>query len=85
MSKIKKIDNLINYLIKNKRDKKILLCHGVFDLLHYGHMKYFEEAKKLGDILIVSITDNPYVNKGPNKPAFNSKIRAEVLNNIELM
>ena len=45
--------------------KKIVLCHGVFDLLHVGHINYFKSAKKLGDILVVSITDDKFVNKGP--------------------
>ena len=33
------------------RNKKIVLCHGVFDLLHIGHIKHFEEAKNFGDTL----------------------------------
>ena len=44
--------------------------HGVFDLLHFGHLEHFKEAKK-GDILIVSITPDRFVNKGPGRPAFN--------------
>ena len=54
-----------------------MLCHGVFDLLHIGHIKHFQEAKKNGDILIVSITPDKYVNKGPGRPAFNEKLRLE--------
>ena len=44
---------------KNK-NKKVILCHGVFDLLHLGHVKHFEEAKKYGDILIVTVTPDKY-------------------------
>ena len=43
---------LKKYKIKNK---KIVQCHGVFDLLHIGHLKHFETAKKQGEILIVSV------------------------------
>ena len=58
-----------------KRNKKVVLCHGVFDLLHYGHISHFEQAKKFGDILVVSVTPDNYVNKGPSRPAFNENIR----------
>ena len=78
MQKIYQIDELINVLKKqNKQNAKIVLCHGVFDLLHIGHIKHFQEAKKNGDILIVSITPDKYVNKGPGRPAFNEKLRLE--------
>lgn len=50
--------------------KKVILCHGVFDLVHPGHIIHFEEAKKLGDILVVSVTSAPYVRKGPGRPYF---------------
>ena len=46
-----------------KLKKKIVLCHGVFDLYHAGHLNYFEEARKCGDILIVSVTSDKYVIK----------------------
>ena len=58
------IEKKIRYLKKIK--KRIVLCHGVFDLLHYGHIKHLEEAKKQGDILIVSITHDKYIDKNPN-------------------
>ena len=59
----------ISTKLKNK-NKKIVLCHGVFDLLHVGHIKHFEEAKKHGDILIVSITKDQFIKKGINRPYF---------------
>ena len=51
---------------------KTVLCHGVFDVLHAGHLAYFEEAKKYGDRLIVSITTDRHVNKGPGRPYFST-------------
>ena len=68
--------------IKNKK-KKIVLCHGVFDLLHPGHLFHFEDAKKNGDVLIVSITSDKFINKGPNKPVFNENIRLKFVSSIE--
>ena len=55
--------------------KKVVLCHGVFDLLHYGHIEHLEEAKKQGDILVVSVTAAKYVNKGPGRPYFDDRQR----------
>ena len=62
--------------------QKIVLCHGVFDLIHIGHIKHFSSAKKFGDILVVSITSDEYVNKGPGRPIFSQTLRAEFLQNI---
>tara|TARA_B100000963_G_scaffold347522_1_gene353961 strand:- start:3615 stop:5132 length:1518 start_codon:yes stop_codon:yes gene_type:complete len=75
-----KILNLSNYkLIKKNqfKNKKIGMCHGVFDILHIGHIKHFEHAKKLVDILIVSVTSDEFVNKGPNRPAFSQNLRMQ--------
>ena len=68
-NKILDIQNLKK--LKNRfKGKKIVLCHGVFDLLHVGHISYFKSAKKLGSILVVSVTHDKFVNKGPGRPAF---------------
>lgn len=63
--------------------KKIVLCHGVFDLLHYGHIEHLREAKEQGDVLVVSVTAAKYVNKGPGRPFFNDEQRMAFLSNIE--
>lgn len=59
--------------------KTIVHCHGVFDLLHIGHIKHLEAAKQLGDVLVVTTTPDRFVNKGPHRPAFPEKLRAEAL------
>ena len=59
--------------------KRVVHCHGVFDLLHIGHIRYLEQAKKMGDVLAVTITPDGYVNKGPRRPAFNEQLRAEAI------
>jgi cytidyltransferase-like protein len=48
-------------------------------LLHIGHIRHFEQAKKLGDILVVTLTPDEHVNKGPNRPAFKQELRAEAI------
>ena len=79
-AKIKTIAELAVVLGKvRKAGKKIVHCHGVFDLLHPGHVKHFQSARKKGDILIVTLTKDEYVNKGPGRPAFNHHLRAETL------
>lgn len=86
MNKIHPFDQLNGHIKKNKsRRKKIVLCHGVFDLLHIGHIRYFKQAKKLGDVLVVTITPDIYVNKGPNRPAFNQTYRSEAIAALDIV
>ena len=66
-----------------KEGRTIVLCHGVFDLLHYGHIEHLQEAKALGDILVVSVTAAKYVNKGPGRPYFNDNQRMRFLASLE--
>ena len=82
-SKIYNVNNLKEILRKNNPDKSIGLCHGVFDVLHAGHIKHFEECSKLVDVLIVSVTSDIYVNKGPGRPVNRSISRKETLAGIE--
>jgi rfaE bifunctional protein nucleotidyltransferase chain/domain len=60
-----------------KKGKTIVLCHGEFDLLHPGHLRYFKGAKKEGDILVVTLTPDRFINRGPGRPVFTEAIRAE--------
>lgn len=59
--------------------KRIVLCHGVFDLLHIGHIRYLRQAKEQGDVLVVTITPDCFVDKGPGHPAFNEELRLEAI------
>jgi len=82
--KIKNIDEIAKIVsLKKSQGKRIVLCHGVFDLLHIGHIKHFKEAKNMGDILVVSITPDQFVNKGPGRPAFTTSLRLESLASLE--
>lgn len=84
MNKIFELDSLAEYLKKEKANgKRIVLCHGVFDLLHLGHIRHFKEAKSSGDLLVVTITPDEYVNRGPARPAFHEEHRAEAVAAIE--
>lgn len=66
-----------------KAGKKIVQCHGTFDLLHPGHVIHFEEAKRLGDILVVTVTGGKHVNKGPGRPCFNDELRLKSIAALE--
>lgn len=61
-----------------KSGKTVGLCHGGFDLLHPGHVKHFESAKKLCDVLFVSVTSDRFVScrKGSGRPIFTDRLRA---------
>ena len=66
-----------------KQKKKIVLCHGTFDLLHTGHIKHMQNAKAQGDILFVSITADSFVLKGPGRPVFNEQLRLDNIAALE--
>jgi rfaE bifunctional protein nucleotidyltransferase chain/domain len=61
--------------------KKLVLTNGCFDLLHAGHVRYLEEARRLGDALIVAVNSDASVRelKGPDRPLNMEQDRAEVL------
>ena len=69
--------------VLKSKGKKIILCHGCFDLMHPGHIKYFQAAKRMGDVLAVTITPDRYVDKGPGRPVFNENLRAESIAALE--
>jgi rfaE bifunctional protein kinase chain/domain len=54
-------------------------------LLHIGHIKHFEEAKNFGDILVVTLTPDIHVNKGPKRPAFIEKLRVEAVAALDVV
>ena len=63
--------------------RTVVHCHGCFDLMHPGHIRYFQAAKKMGDVLIVTITPDEYVDKGPGRPVFDENLRAESIAALE--
>ncbi len=79
--------NKLAQIIENLKStqKTVVHCHGVFDLVHPGHLKHFEDAQKLGDILIVTISPDHFVNKGPGRPVFNQRLRLEHLAALEMV
>tara|TARA_B100000315_G_C14543461_1_gene572075 strand:- start:1040 stop:1540 length:501 start_codon:yes stop_codon:yes gene_type:complete len=65
------------------KGKKIVHCHGCFDLMHPGHIKYFQASKEMGDVLVVTVTPDMYVDKGPGRPVFNESLRVDSIAALE--
>lgn len=63
--------------------RRVVQCHGTFDLMHPGHIVHLEEARALGDLLVVTVTDEEHVNKGPGRPCFNDTLRSRTLAALE--
>lgn len=78
INKIVSLSDLARQLAKIKSAGKIVVhCHGCFDLMHPGHIKYFQAAKKMGDVLVVTISPDRFIDKGPGRPVYNEQLRAE--------
>jgi len=76
LGKVLDINLLARNLQKLKSEgRKIVLCHGCFDLMHPGHIKHFQAAKEMGDCLVVTVTADIYIDKGPDRPVFNQDLR----------
>jgi D-beta-D-heptose 7-phosphate kinase/D-beta-D-heptose 1-phosphate adenosyltransferase len=83
--KIKKGDDLKRIIQDLKaKGKRVVFTNGCFDLLHIGHVRYLEEAKSLGDILVVGVNSDGSVRglKGPNRPILPEEERAEILSGL---
>jgi rfaE bifunctional protein nucleotidyltransferase chain/domain len=86
MDKILTVEKLAQFAAEAKaKGKKVVMAHGCFDLLHPGHIRHLKAARKYGDILIITVTPDRFVNKGPGRPAFSEKLRLESLAALEFV
>jgi len=84
--KIKERKELFKIIKELKaRRKRIVFTNGCFDLLHIGHVRYLEEAKALGDVLVVGVNSDTSVRKlkGPQRPILSEEERTEILSGLE--
>ncbi len=65
--------------------RKLVQCHGCFDIVHPGHVRYLQFARQLGDILVVSLTGDAGMSKGPDRPYIPERLRAENLAALEFV
>lgn len=78
---VRELPHLIEKLTKVRRGRKVVFTNGCFDLLHVGHVRYLQDAKKLGDLLVVGLNSDESVRslKGPTRPVQSEDDRAEIM------
>jgi rfaE bifunctional protein kinase chain/domain/rfaE bifunctional protein nucleotidyltransferase chain/domain len=85
-TKSNQVSEIISQLENFRSQKRVIVqCHGVFDLLHPGHILHLEEAKSLGDVLVVTVTPDRFVNKGPGRPVYSQDQRVLMLRALEVV
>ena len=66
-----------------RRGLTVVQCHGCFDIVHPGHIRYLQFARRQGDLLVVSLTGDPDISKGKQRPYIPQELRAENLAALE--
>ena len=83
--KIKTVEELVEIIGPYPRHQKVVMCHGVFDVVHPGHMRHLMYAKGKADILIASLTADRHITKGEYRPHIPQNIRAANLAAFEMV
>ena len=80
-----KTTNDLKELREKYKDKKIVFCSGAFDLVHVGHILFFEDCKKQGDILVVGVGTDLMLknNKGDKRPILNESVRLRTIDSLK--
>src|SRR5579863_4230717 len=74
--KIKTVGELVTLLGARPRSKKVIMCHGVFDVVHPGHLRHLVYSKSKADILVASLTADRHITKGTYRPQVPQDLRA---------
>ena len=72
-------------ILKKTQSKKTIMCHGVFDIVHPGHVRHLIHAKNRADTLIVSLTSDKFITKGKFRPHVPEKIRSLNISAFEMV
>jgi len=83
--KIKTVDELIDAIGRRPRAKRVIMCHGVFDVVHPGHLRHLIYAKSKADILVASLTADMHISKGEFRPHVPQDLRALNLAAFEIV
>ena len=67
------------------RKHTVALAVGVFDIFHIGHLKHLQQARTMADVLVVGVTRDEHVNKGPGRPVFTASQRADILRALAIV
>ena len=74
--KVKTVDELCQLVGPRPRARKVIMCHGVFDIVHPGHVRHLLYAKSKGDVLVVSVTADEHISKANVRPYVPQELRA---------
>lgn len=83
--KIKTAEELCKIIGKPPRKNKVIMCHGVFDIVHPGHIRHLAHAKEKASVLVASITADEFIGKGEEKPFVPQELRAKNLAALEMV
>ncbi len=83
--KIKTVEELSRILGPRPRRKKVIMCHGVFDVVHPGHLRHLLYAKSKAPILVASTTADMHISKGQHRPHIPQDLRAINLAALEIV
>ncbi len=72
-------------ILRKKIKKKIVLAHGTFDFFHYGHFRHLKKAKEKADLIVVSLTADKFIKKGPGRPIYDQNKRAEIISSLDFV
>jgi len=82
-SKVVSLNDIVD--LTSKDNRKLVMCHGVFDVVHPGHIRHLAYAKSKADLLLVSITCDRWITKGPYRPHVPETLRAYSLAALNLV
>ena len=83
--KIKDVEGLLEAIGPRPRDRKVIMCHGAFDLVHPGHLRHLMFAKEKADLLVASITSDAHISKANARPFVPQALRAVNLAALDMV
>lgn len=83
--KIKALEELAQAIGKRPRPKAVIMCHGVFDIVHPGHLRHLMYAKEKADVLVASLTADAHITKADHRPYVPQELRAQNLAALEMV
>src|ERR1700730_4003975 len=83
--KIKSAEEVSRLVGDRPRQRKVIMCHGVFDVVHPGHLRHLLYAKSKADVLVGSVTADRHITKGTHRPHVPEELRAVNLAAFEMV
>lgn len=83
--KIKTVEELAAAIGRRPRARAVIMCHGVFDIVHPGHLRHLMYAKEKADILVASLTADVHIGKAAHRPYVPQELRAQNLAALEMV